>query len=213
MDTECIIFSRAPLPGECKIRLIPALGPACAAAVHSELTLRTVHACIAAFGSRNVLLAVTERHESFDTLRKDLGVRVIRQKPGDLGGRMHATLLSSLSYCRRAILVDTDWPAIEPAKLQHAMDALQRRRMVFGPAEDGGYVLVGASLLAREVFSGVRWGTPFVMADTREKLQKLGWDSALHWEELPTEWDIDYPADLQRAIRLGLLPASILPRM
>jgi hypothetical protein len=77
--------------------------------------------------------------------------------------------------------------------------------MVFTPAEDGGYVLVGASFLAREAFRGVPWGSEEVMSRTRENLAELGWRKGQDWVELPTEWDVDLPRDAERAINLGLL--------
>jgi len=78
-----------------------------------------------------------------------------------------------------------------------AAAALQSHDAVVGPAEDGGYVLVG---LARDVeaFDGVRWSTADVMTQTRAKLAASG----ARWTELPMLWDIDNRADLARWLAL-----------
>jgi hypothetical protein len=72
---------------------------------------------------------------------------------------------------------------------------------VFGPAEDGGYVLVA---LARRIdaFTGIPWSAPDTMAATRAKIASHG----ATWEELPTLWDVDEPRDLARWQALDALP-------
>jgi len=65
---------------------------------------------------------------------------------------------------------------------------------VLGPAEDGGYVLIGLARTSPRVFDGIAWGSPHVMRDTRARLGALGW----RWHELAELWDIDRPADLAR---------------
>ena len=92
-----------------------------------------------------------------------------------------------------ALLIGTDVPGLDVAYLARAAAALQSNDAVVGPAEDGGYVLVG---LARDVdaFGGVHWSTPEVMAQTRAKLAAAG----VRWTELPTLWDLDTQEDFVR---------------
>jgi glycosyltransferase A (GT-A) superfamily protein (DUF2064 family) len=68
-----------------------------------------------------------------------------------------------------------------------------------GPAEDGGYVLIGLRQFDARLFSNVTWGTERVAHETRERLQSLGW----RWQELETLWDVDRPADLVRLEQCG----------
>ncbi len=65
---------------------------------------------------------------------------------------------------------------------------------VIGPAEDGGYALIGLSRLVPELFDGVDWGGPGVMRVTRSRIERLGW----RYSELPVLWDVDRPEDLSR---------------
>ena len=76
--------------------------------------------------------------------------------------------------------------------------------MVFGPAEDGGYWLVGARQAHPGLFSAIEWGSADVLRCSLERCAALG----LSFELLRTLWDIDTAADLRRAAREGLLPES-----
>ena len=103
------------------------------------------------------------------------------------------------------LLTGSDCPALTVADLENASAALGRARMVFIPAEDGGYVLVGAQRggVARSCFEEVAWGSAEVMAQTRLQLQKHGWAPGRDWREMPTLWDVDTPEDFARALGLA----------
>ena len=111
---------------------------------------------------------------------------------------MRNALQSSLAEGSPALLIGTDVPGFDIAYLARAAAALQSNDAVVGPAEDGGYVLVG---LARDVdaFGGVQWSTPEVMAQTRAKLAAAG----VRWTELPMLWDLDTQDDFVRWQALG----------
>ena len=72
------------------------------------------------------------------------------------------------------------------------------------PAEDGGYVLIGSRTPQPELFSGVGWGTPTVLAETHERIAALN----LKAVELSPLWDVDTESDLARLERE--LPALAL---
>lgn len=85
------------------------------------------------------------------------------QGPGDLGMRMQR----ALARHRRAVLIGSDIPGICPADIATAFRALGRAQAVFGPAEDGGFWLVGfGPRRPPKPFVGVRWSTPQALADT-----------------------------------------------
>jgi glycosyltransferase A (GT-A) superfamily protein (DUF2064 family) len=68
------------------------------------------------------------------------------------------------------------------------------------PVEDGGYALIGMRAAAPALFSGMRWSTPGVIAETRRRLAGLG----LSWKEPAELWDVDEPRDLERLRAIGL---------
>ena len=115
-------------------------------------------------------------------------------RPVETSARECATRCdSALATGSRAILIGTDCPAMELSYLAQAVAALDDHAAVFGPAEDGGYVLVGLSR-AVDAFSGIPWSSAETMAATRAKLAA----QRVRWQELPTLWDVDSPADLAR---------------
>jgi glycosyltransferase A (GT-A) superfamily protein (DUF2064 family) len=65
---------------------------------------------------------------------------------------------------------------------------------VIGPAEDGGYVLIGLLRTDAGLFRGIPWGGPEVLKETRLRIAALGWRGL----ELPALWDADRPEDLER---------------
>lgn len=116
------------------------------------------------------------------------------QGGGDLGRRM-ARVLAGVPRAP-AILVGADIPGIRPHHLARAFALLGRHEAVLGPAEDGGYWLVGfrrGALAARPgAFAGVRWSSRHALADTVASLAPLGVALA---DRLA---DVDGAADLAR---------------
>ena len=92
------------------------------------------------------------------------------QGPGDVGQRMLRVFRSLPPG--PAIIVGSDIPDLAPAHLARGFAALGRADMVLGPAEDGGYWLIGLSARARTIdpFTGVRWSSPRALADTARAL-------------------------------------------
>ena len=85
------------------------------------------------------------------------------QGRGDLGARMGR----ALARHRRAVLVGCDIPDLGRADIAAAFRALGRAQAVFGPAEDGGYWLVGFGPRRPPApFAGVRWSSEHALADT-----------------------------------------------
>lgn len=191
-----IVFAKAPVPGEVKTRLIARLGVRGAAALHAALVERTLEtACAARVGRVELCCAPDESHPFFLACAQRFGVALTVQTAGDLGTRMRSAFERVVPESGRALLIGSDCPALTPGHLRDAAGALEAGHdAVLGPAEDGGYVLVGLARTSPRVFDGIGWGGPDVMRDTRARLRALGW----RWHELPELWDVDRPEDLAR---------------
>ena len=201
-----IVFAKAPVQGMVKTRLAPLLGAAGAARLHAELVERAV-ATAAAAGEAAVELhaAPHARSRFFQGLARRHGVRLRAQTKGGLGERMRDALARALRGADAAVLIGADCPALRPADLRRALRLLQSGTdAVFAPTEDGGYALIGLRRVSARLFSGIKWGSATVMAETRKRLRSLGW----RWRELRTVWDVDRPEDVLRLRRLRLLPPS-----
>jgi len=122
------------------------------------------------------------------------------QPGGDLGEKMDGVLRSLLVDADQACLVGTDCPDIDLAYVDAAFAALTESDLVIGPAEDGGYGLIGLREPAANLFSGVDWGSANVLRQTLERAA----DSGLRTSLQQTIWDVDTPADWQRYRKLKI---------
>ena len=201
------VFAKAPVPGTVKTRLARAVGKTEAAAIHAELVERTLATAVAArtagiVGAIELWCAPDTHDPAFAAWRDRYRVRLATQAGNDLGERMRNALGDALDRGTPAILVGSDCPVLGPDYLACAASALRDHDAVFGPAEDGGYVLVG---LARRVdaFAGITWSGPRVMETTRAQLLA----QQASWQELPVLWDVDNESDLVRWRALAPRPA------
>jgi len=196
------VFARNPVAGQVKTRLAAAIGDDEAAAIYARMVERTLDtaaaARIAGIIDRIELWASPDTDApAFAEWRDNYRVELRRQCGVDLGARMRHALHSALASGSHAILIGTDCPLLDVSYLACASAALDDHPAVFGPAEDGGYVLVGLAR-AIDAFSGIPWSTAETMALTRAKLAA----QRVRWQELPTLWDVDSAADLERSQKL-----------
>ena len=183
------ILSRAPIPGQTKTRLIPALGAEGAAELHRRLLHATVRTALqAGLGPVTLWCTPDTSHPEFAACAALGPLTLCPQASGDLGQRMLATINGP------TLIIGTDCPALTPAHLQQAAAALNEHDAVLIPAEDGGYVLIGLRQPEPAVFANMTWGSATVFEQTRQRLR----DTGLSWHELPALWDVDEPVDLAR---------------
>jgi rSAM/selenodomain-associated transferase 1 len=201
-NARILIFAKAPRPGVCKTRLSPALGRDGAAKVAETLLRGTVERVAGARLAPAELWCTPDLgHPVFDELAARFGLGLEVQHGDDLGARMQHAATSALSHAEPVLLIGTDCPDLDADYLQQAMTALSTHVAVLGPAEDGGYVLLGLSRAAMDhlprLFGEMPWGSERVAELTRERLETYGLD----WSELSMLADIDRPEDL---VRLGV---------
>jgi uncharacterized protein len=195
MNPHChvIVMAKAPLAGYAKTRLIPALGAPGAAALAMRLLVHALaQAQQAGLGSVELCCAPSARDPAFAPWAGATGITLTDQGEGDLGERMERALQRGLLAQRRVLLIGTDAPALGAGVLRAAAAALDEHEVVFVPAFDGGYVLIGLRRPVPALFEGMTWSTPLVMQHSRERLAQAGIGHA----ELAPLADIDVPADL-----------------
>lgn len=188
-----LVFTRAPVPGQAKTRLIPSLGETGAAHLHAGLLERTLATASQVSADLQLWCSPDTSHPVLGHCSSAFGVSLHEQCAGDLGRRMAVALEQALETYGRAILVGTDCPDLSAAAMTTALYRLQAGDdWVIGPARDGGYYLIGTSMMTRAAFAGVDWGSDRVYRQTRERLEGLG----LSWSALATRQDMDTPEDL-----------------
>lgn len=200
MNTALIIFAKAPVAGQAKTRLMPALGAEGAARLAQQLLMHAVQqAAQVPWAALQLCVSPDTSHPAFaqaQNIARNTGHAhwdLSLQGDGDLGQRMHRALLRGLSRHAAVLLMGTDAPGLNATVLQEAAQALQTHDAVFVPALDGGYALVGLRRPAPELFEGMVWSTPEVMAETRIRAHQAG----LLWCELAPVHDLDEPTDFQ----------------
>lgn len=194
-DCLYIQFARAPRAGAVKTRMLPHLDPRAACELHCELLAYTAQQ-LRRLGSqpRELWIAGNLAHPWLRQVAEYYGIALRLQRGADLGERMLHALRDGLSRHQRVVLVGSDCPELDVAYLRDAASRLQHSDMVWGPAQDGGYVLVGARRAAAPCFRGVHWGSAEVMAQTLERARECDVSISL----LPQRVDIDRPEDLVR---------------
>jgi len=121
----------------------------------------------------------------------------VPQVEGDLGSRMRAActhLLETLN-CDAAILIGSDIPLLTGDHLHEACEMLATSGgVVLGPADDGGYYLIGMRTVHTELFEGIAWGTSSVLTDTLRVADRAGIEARL----IRPAYDVDTIEDLRR---------------
>ena len=192
MVPRVVLFTRWPEPGRAKTRLIPVVGTVAAAALHRRLTERA----LGAMRDSGLPMEVRATGAPLPQFREWLGEGpvLVDQGDGDLGVRLLRAAEPPI------ILIGADIPDLSAAGLQAAAAALRDAPAVIGPAEDGGYYLLGLRTPMPFLFEAMPWGTDLVFTITRERLACRGVVPAL----LPMLADLDRPEDLARWP--GLMP-------
>ncbi len=122
------------------------------------------------------------------------GKRKFVQKGNDLGERMFHAFQNSFSQGYEKVMgVGTDLPDLDIGIMQQGFVALNSNDVVFGPAEDGGYYLIGMSILHSFIFENKAWSTPGLLKSTLQELK----DEERSVELLKTLNDVDTIEDLK----------------
>lgn len=199
-----LIFGRAPVAGQTKTRLAPALGYEGAAALYRAF-LRDVLERLGHAPHAALWVAGDPEHPALRELCPTALTR-LPQPETDLGTRMSVALQRALTNTPRALLIGSDAPTLPAHILAEAVALLGDHDFVLTPSADGGFPLFGARAgapLAGALSSGVRWSTRFALADTQRTLASRGRVA------LTSPWyDVDTPADLRLlSAELSLRPA------
>jgi rSAM/selenodomain-associated transferase 1 len=185
------LFARRAAAGSVKTRLSPALPPALSATLYRALLEDTFAAMRHAHADQRLVFWADEPGAAPpDFLPRS-------QAGGDLGERLAAAFDDLLfAHGDHALVLGSDTPALTPAHLDAALRLLDRHDVVLGPSPDGGYWCVGLTRRTPELFEGIPWSTPAVLARTLERARDAVRSVAL---TAPLE-DLDTPTDLARLV-------------
>lgn len=182
-----VLFAKAPVAGQVKTRLLPALSPDQAAGLHTAMVRDTLemlrelqHIADLEFHTDRP----TEEWSEFSCPRR-------LQPDGGLGRRLWATMDRALGEGRSMVLIlGSDSPGLPSSHVTGLLNSSADVKI--GPTEDGGFFGIAAKRAVPEMFDGVRWSTSHTLSDTRTALERAGLSV-----EFGEGWfDVDEPGDL-----------------
>ena len=197
-----VIVAKYPRPGHVKTRLGASIGFEQSARLYGaflrDLTERFTTA--SAHDSYHLIWACADDPTLMESIL-GRGVRMIRQRGDDLAERLYAICCdtAALGY-ERTIILGSDSPHVPAAAVTDALALLESADVALGPAEDGGYYLVGIrnQPTPPDIFTGVTMSTSAVLAETLERVAALG----LSAQFIKTTFDVDTEADMIRLAHL-----------
>ena len=211
-DTALVIVARTPHLGEVKTRLAARLG--------AERTLQLYQAFLTDLALRFAPVreymlhwAYTPTSDDFAShlahlvpTMEDIGVCFAQRGP-DFASRLHQIFREcSTRAFAKTIIISSDSPQISHALILQAQQALDTSDVVLGPAEDGGYYLIGMRA-PHDLFTDIPMSTDQVLRLTSERAQEL----ALSVHLLETLFDIDELPDFLRLAHLLQVDPTLAP--
>lgn len=203
-SVQLIQFAKWPHPGQVKTRLEPALGRDGALAAHVRLTLAVLEQLVASgypvrmAWDRALAVPPVEAAPILRAMESQ-GVLSGTQQGRDLGERMTHALTSSLAEADRVMVIGSDCPSVDAGYIEQAREALEQADVVFGPSDDGGYVLIGARRTMPSMLSGVEWGSDRALEQSIAAARR----ARLLVATLAPRWDVDEPADWDRFLSMA----------
>lgn len=187
-----IIFTRVPVPGQTKTRLLPYFTPKQCAKLHTCFLKDIAKMC----GQTDAEIFICHTPEDEEGILHRIfgdGAEYFLQTDGGLGERMYAAIERVLKKgCEACVLIGTDVPEVRERDVRQAFELLETRDVVFAPVEDGGYYLVGMKKARREVFEQKTYGHGDVLGETLKGLESCGISIGL----IDKKCDIDTREDI-----------------
>lgn len=197
-----LVFAKAPKPGKVKTRLLDAVSAEQAAALHAACIGDTLRLSRSLRGCDVIWFVAGGRsyfQKSFKAQKKNASVRILSQQGVDLGARLERAFgKTARAGYREVVVIGTDTPWMGVERLRASFAALQRNDAVIGPAEDGGYYLLGMRKFTPEIFRKIPWSTEHVLQSTMKAIEV----AKLRVRVLRKDFDLDRPEDLWRAGRM-----------
>ena len=192
-------MAKTPRVGETKTRLTPPLAPAEAAAL-SACFIRDAAENIAEASRQAPIdgyIAYWPPGSAAELPPLPEGTGLIPSRRAGLGASLLDAVADLLAAGYGGVcLINSDSPTLPCGILADAVRALSAPgdRVVLGPAEDGGYFLVGLKALHPRLFENIAWSTPLVFAQTADRAREIGLPTVVltHW------YDVDDLASLRR---------------
>lgn len=183
---QLIIFIKNPVLGKVKTRLAATIGDQRALEIYQQLLEYTLNMVKKVDAEVNLFF-------SDSIISDDSASKKFLQEGKDLGERMNYAFEKILAdHHSRVVIIGTDCAELTSDILQESFTLLDQSDLVIGPANDGGYYLLGMKKPSPFLFENIEWSTEKVFEATR----KIAENSGLKISILPVLRDIDTEEDL-----------------
>jgi rSAM/selenodomain-associated transferase 1 len=188
-----IIIAKSPQKGSVKTRLTGHMSDKKILSLYTQLLENTIEKLKEVSGTDTF---IAYPPESSKTYFLQFGLTLIPLTTNDLGSNMcHAFMEVFHKGYKKAALVGADIPELSASIVLRAFDELSEKDIVFGPAEDGGYYLVGMKKMIRAVFEDIPWSTDQTLKRSIEQATRFGYSTGL----THTLHDIDTIEDVKQS--------------
>ncbi len=193
---KLIIFAKYPEPGKVKTRLAKDLGDIEAARIYSFITQRIIERTLDPDNYNTIIFYDPADKEREIKQWIDIeDIRYLPQLGSTLGDRISDAFEKVYSNgADKAVIIGSDCLDVDKETINHALELLESTDIVLGPAEDGGYYLLGTNKYLPIVFQDIEWSTEHVLSQTIDRIKK----NSLKFELIKTLRDIDTVDDLER---------------
>ena len=194
-DNLLMVFAKNPVLGTAKTRLAASVGDEKALEVYKFLLQYTAYIASETNSDRRVYYSTqTDYSDMFPNESFSKSVQI----QGDLGQKMYAAFDEAFQEgYQRVVIIGSDCYELSTDLIEDAFSALNKSDFTIGPANDGGYYLLGMRQLEAAIFRNKKWSQTRLYHDTLIDLEVLNYSYA----ELPMLTDIDYLEDLPSDLR------------
>lgn len=174
MKRAVIVFTRVPVPGQTKTRMMPYFSPVECASLHENFLKDIAQECEKV--NADIFVCYTpQKGKAYLKKIFNNAMEYFPQTGEGLGERMYQAIAYVLGKgYDSCVLIGTDIPELKASDLEYALRLLDVNDVVFGPTVDGGYYLVGMKRPVREVFEKKTYGTGNVLDQTVTPLREMG---------------------------------------
>lgn len=191
-----VLFSKEPVCGQVKTRLGNYIGMNASSSIYDLMFRHIINNVVSDKDYDTIIYKTSESSKDyFEEATK--GMIIKNQPEGSLGLKMQGVFkLCFAQNYKRICIIGTDCPDISRFDIQKTFELLKTCELVLGPAEDGGYYLIGLSGFYPQLFEDIPWSTGSVFSATLEIAGSCG----IKYKLLSVKTDIDEETDLEKYI-------------
>ncbi|MGM0366294.1 MAG: TIGR04282 family arsenosugar biosynthesis glycosyltransferase [Actinomycetota bacterium] len=204
-SARLIVFCKQPVPARVKTRMVPPLTYNEAALLYDAFLKETVNFSRKIKGVERILSFYPPESQNRLNSLIDMNWTTQVQQGNNFSQRLLNAFKENLSGNKPVVVIGSDSPSLPPDLIYAAFKALEKHKIVIGPAIDGGFYLLGLKEFYTRIFDQVRWSSKNTLSDTLKNIRHMGIEPFM----LPEWYDVDDIYDLKLLVsHLSLIPEN-----